>query len=219
MKTLTTEQAIGFVRKSIDEIGMNESEMMGASGDALHLDDMIRKHIPDAVFHVHASAPIELLDGKSLNVGADMEVSLAANDNSVLALQIQTPIVRIVSLKLKDSDISVVSELSESSAEGRKQSNRHIRGTFDRPVLVRKNTEADADMPCYMYYSLREESSGAGISNIVDYCTAIPMPVEGADSYEVSSQLILPTLNYLTGLVLTAYSEAERAEIFFKRAQ
>ena len=68
MTTLTPAEAILLVRKNLDEIGANYSEMFSTSDDNTSLDQTIKRSLPEAINIIHLMAPVELLDWDNAEV-------------------------------------------------------------------------------------------------------------------------------------------------------
>lgn len=68
MTTLTLSDAVMLVRKNLDEIGANYTEMFSTDDDNVSLDQTIKRSLPEAINYIHLIAPVELLswDGAEL---------------------------------------------------------------------------------------------------------------------------------------------------------
>lgn len=203
MTTLTTEQVIKAVRKNLDEIGENPSGMFGVDTDNEELDTMIAKTLPEAINFVNAKAPVEMLDG--IEATPD---NVSVSEDGVLSFDIDDKVLRLVAFKTKDSDIVLVDVIPEASAEGRKQFNKYVRGTFDNPKLVM--VQAQQSPSKFRYYTLREE-----MEDPIERLEYIPFEeFELKESYDVSEAVISDIIYKTTSMVLAIYGEAEKAQYF-----
>lgn len=217
MATLSLTDANLLVRKNLDEADPNGSIMFsdenGSSSDFTDnksLDDIIKKTLPEAINAIHRVAPVALLDGESVSVSPSavsgvtgaVEFTIASSNNFL----------RLVSFKASDSPIVITQPVEESSAEGRKQANPTIRGTWDRPRLV--HVQGSMYAPKFVYYSLKPNESEQTYT-----CTIIKEQIYASDAtgYTISAHLRQNIIDYLTALVLEIYSD-QRAQNFFQRA-
>lgn len=207
MKEVTVSDAIGHVRRCLDELEPNGSAMMGADMDNAAIDIITAKCLPEAIEYIHRSAPLTVLDG--LTAGReDMEVTV---EGLVVTVRMLVEIDRLLYIKSSDSEHMVTSAVEEDSPYARMQLNRYTRGTFDNPAVVLVRTESSGLMPSYRYYSLKEQDPAPVFS--VGY-----IPHQGnqhQQSYMVADAAVNMMKYQLTGMVLSSYGEYERAKIYF----
>ena len=224
MVSLSTSTAIARVRKNLDEILPNDSNMYIPSGDNNEnpsLDDVIKRNLPEAINAVHLSAPATSLVGDDATF-ADNEVSVDTDGVMTFEINSTADILRIVSFKAKDSAVVVTDVLEESSPEGRKQLNRFIRGRSDRPRLVR----SQGDKKIYKYYTLSSaplQTTEYTPSEWIDMCKYLPVLkyniTSPAASYQIDSESVEQNvIDCLTGMVLETYSQPEKAKTFYDRS-
>ena len=160
MDTLLVSNAVTLVRRNLDELEQNASVMYtDEASDNASLDNTIKRLLPDAINAVHKIAPAALLEGESV---PSQDIVNPTYDDGVLSFEVASgdKLLRLVAFRLSDSPIVLTDILAEASPEGRKQLNKHIRGQYDRPRLVRLQgvtTKKDNTNPTYKYYSLKND--------------------------------------------------------------
>ena len=226
MTILTIADAIQIVRKNLDEVGLNDSQMFGENTDNAQLDSVITDTLPEAINSINRNAPVELLEGLTETFAEGQEGEAAQTSVLQINNQVGTftiangDVLRLLFCKASDSEI-VVSAIEEMSAIGRQQANQYVRGTFDKPVLVR----TQADHNTFKYYSFKEDTATPQIK-----ATYIPVCYLGsssalyvsetetqAEGYYVSPLVKDSILNQLTAMVLSIYGETDRAGLFQSR--
>ena len=226
MVTLTPATAITLVRKNLDEAGLNESVMyVDENNDNLSLDDIIRKNLPEAVNAVHLIAPVSMLEGVDYHFSTSQSlpegeaVGLASDGVLTFSPSRDSDFLRLVAFQAVDSPIVVTDAIREASSEGRKQLNRYIRGRYDRPRLVR--LQGETTPPVFRYYSLKEstvESIGAPRNAIASFSFVREQFYSSvATGYDISRLLRQNIIDWLTGMVMTTYSD-QAAQTFLTKA-
>lgn len=216
MRTLSVQEATAAVRKNLDEIGLNESVMYDTENtDNVSLDETIARTLPEAVNAMHLAAPVDRIEWDDYAGPFD---SVAVSER-VLTFSLTADVLRLVRFQAADSPIVVTDELAEASPEGRKQLNKYIRGTFDRPRLVR--LQGSRSKPAYAYYSLRSDSYANAPASAIKQFAFIPVQTYGSDKtgYEVSAGLLQNVTDTLTAMVLSIYGNGDRAGYFFDKAK
>lgn len=225
MTILTIADAIQIVRKNLDEVGLNDSQMFGENTDNAQLDSVITDTLPEAINSINRNAPVELLEGLTETFterqeGETAQTSVLQINNQVGTFTISDgDVLRLLFCKASDSEI-VVSAIEEMSAIGRQQANQYVRGTFDKPVLVR----TQADHNTFKYYSFKDDTTTPQINATyipVCYLEGSTLYVSGtetqAEGYYVSPLVKDSVLNQLTAMVLSIYGETDRAGLFQSR--
>lgn len=214
MHTLSIADAVAAVRKNLDEQGLNESVMYGdENADNDSLDSIISKTLAEAVNDIHAAAPAYLLEGREIT-----EFTTCGFDDRVLFFTFDADCLRVAAFQANDSDMVVTEVIPEASAEGRKQLNKWIRGTYDNPRLVQ--TQGETYLPSFRYYSLKDDTykddPKAAIRQlrIIDNLTWSEKDTE----YKVSTDLRDSIIYQLTALVCRIYGKADAADYFFNKA-
>ncbi len=222
MYSLTIEEAIKTVRKNLDEIGQNDSQMINLNdNDSENLDATIKKTIAESINTVHRIADISLLDGESIDMDNPDGRELAIDDfsikDSVLSFSVSKEILRLVAFKASDSPFVLSEAVPEYSAEGRMQLNPYTRGTSDNPRLIILQGRND-DKMIFRYYSLSLNYSEP--KDAVDRFEYIPYQKydESATLYKVAYRLVDQVLDCLTGMVLAIYQQTERSNYFLAKA-
>lgn len=154
MDTLLTSSAVELVRKNLDELDPNASVMYtDENSDNASLDDIIKRNLPEAINAVHLAAPVSLLEGESVSASALDQLYF---EDGVFSFRCkETKLLRLVAFQMADSPIVLTDIIPEASPEGRKQLNSYIRGTFDRPRLVRKQG-ITTSYPSFRYYCIAD---------------------------------------------------------------
>lgn len=225
MTILTIADAIQIVRKNLDEVGLNDSQMFGENTDNAQLDSVITDTLPEAINSINRNAPTEMLEGLKEVFEVRTEGSPSQNSELTISNQVGVftisngDVLRLLFCKASDSEI-VVSAIEEMSAIGRQQANQYVRGTFDKPVLVR--TQADHNK--FKYYSFKDDTTTPQIkATYIPVCylksgalyvTETQTQKEG---YYVSPLVKDSILNQLTAMVLSIYGETDRAGLFQSR--
>lgn len=227
MTPITPADAIDAVRKNLDEQGLNESVMYNdENADNDSMDSIIAKTLPEAINEIHRIAPVYLLEGDSLverNDNQGSESSSSQEDVSisgrVLLFSVPDTCLRLVAFQAADSDIVVTDVIPEASAEGRKQLNPYIRGTYDNPRMVK--VQGKGGPMSFRYYSLKDNSFDNhpidAISRLEVIYQAVYNDQEGA-SYQASTELVDSIMYQLTAMVLAIYGQAEMANYFTQKA-
>lgn len=214
--TLLVSDAIALVRKNLDEAEPNGSVMYTDEGnDNASLDDIIGKNIPEAINRISLAAPTGLLAG--VEYGEKLS-STAISDNVLSFTLSDSKFLRLVAFRAADSDIVITDLISEASPEGRKQLNKYIRGTFDKPRLVlAQNAGTTLTLRYYSLkdgasYSERPQSTIKTFSIVEEQCYASSL-----ESYSYSPLLRQNILDCLTAMVMEIYSD-ERAQAYYNKA-
>lgn len=213
MYALTPNEAVSEVRKNLDEQGLNDSVMYTSeSTDNESLDLIIKRTLPEAINAVCMTATVTTLEGESVL----KEVTAGAVNDNVLNFKLpeNSNFLRLVYFKATDSEHIVTEVVAEASAEGRKQLNKHIRGTYDKPRLV--YIQGSGGAPEFNYYSLKETVKD---KEPLEYITQMQIVrrakySEDATSYNVPTELRDVIIRYLTGMVLAIYGENDKANYF-----
>lgn len=217
MVTITTTEAINLVRKNLEELDTNSSQMFDSENyDNESLDTIIKRTLPEAINAVHLAAPVVLLEGKN----AALASGTAISTDGVLSFSLASGsnYLRVVAFRAADSAIVVTDTIAEASAEGRKQLNVHVRGRYDRPRLVLlqgRHTE-----PAFKYYTLRRPASySSSPASAISLFTYVEEQIYdgSATGYGVSRRLRQNALDCLTAMVMEIYSD-QRAQSFYQKA-
>lgn len=209
MYSLAITKAVAYVRQAIDEINSSESYGLIGEAEILDVQKLVEGYFAEAVINVHTLAPALLMEGIMATEGTDYDLKL---DNGVVTITMKMPTVRVVSAKCSDSDIVLTDLLSEDSAEGRKQLDRYVRGTYDDPRIVLQKKWAGEHMPILKYYTAKEDEVSFDLE-------IIPYPAASSDSALIAPRLEYAVLNYITAMVLDSFKEHERAELYKAKAR
>ena len=146
MTTITVSSAVELVRKNLEELDTNSSDMLSDYEDNSSLDSIIKRNLPEAINAVGLAAPVALLEGVSVSAA-----SPSVSEDGVLSFSLaaDSKFLRLVAFRAADSGIVVTDPIPEAGPEGRKQLNKYVRGRFDRPRLV----------SFFNYFSYRARSS------------------------------------------------------------
>lgn len=210
---MTPNEAVSKVRKNLDEQGLNDSVMYTSeSTDNESLDLIIKRTLPEAINAVCMTAAVTTLEGESVL----KEITSAGIEDNVLYFKLpeSSKFLRLVYFKATDSEHIVTEVVAEASAEGRKQLNKHIRGTYDKPRLV--YLQGSAGSPEFNYYSLKEMIDDKMPEEYITQMQIIRRSEYSEDvtSYNVPTELRDVIIRYLTGMVLAIYGENDKANYF-----
>ena len=217
MITITPSEAVSLVRKNLDEQEINASALyVSGSPDATDndsLDNIIKKTLPEALNAVHRDADSRLLEGIS---GTPTGASIT---ETVLSFSISPAVLRLVAFQAVDSPVVLGDWVPEYSAEGRKQLNVYVRGTYDDPTLVKVQ-----GAQTFRYYTLKQATATTYANtpaSAVSRFIYVPEQVyaAGTASYSVATLLRDPAILHLTGMVLSVYGETDKANYFFEKAK
>jgi len=213
---LKPSEAVSAVRKNLDEQGLNDSVMYtDESTDNESLDLVIEKTLPEAINAVCLSVPAHLLEGTDVKA----KLTYIEVKDKVLGFSIPETekFLRFVRFRAEDSEHILTAAVTEESAEGRKQLNKYVCGTYDRPCLVQ--LQGDTTSPSFRYYSLKKTADAA--ASLIAECEIIPRQEYAAatESYVIPTGLRDTVVTYLTGMVLSIFGETTKADYFFKLTQ
>lgn len=220
MIDLSPATAIAIVRKNLDEIEPNGSVMYDDENeDNRSLSDIIRKNLPEAINAVNLAAPVILLEGEEHGYDQftqDEAESVAVSSDGILSftLDSDSAFLRLVAFQASDSPIVVTDVIGEASPEGRKQLNKHIRGTYDRPRLIIRQGRHTG--PQFKYYSLRSQLSADEAISRLSYVKEQFFSNSNA-CYQISRRLRQNILDYLTAMVLETYGD-QSAQAWYTKA-
>ncbi len=214
MYILSIADAVTAVRKNLDEQGLNESVMYGdENSDNGSLDSIISKTLPEAINDIHRIAPVYLLEGEDITSFKE-----CGFDSGVLFFTFDADCLRLAAFQADDSAIVVTDVIPEASAEGRKQLNQYIRGTYDNPRLVQ--IQGVANSPSFRYYTLKDDTYKDNPKAAIKQLKVVRQQSwsEGADSYPVSADLVDSIIYQLTALVCRIYGNIDAATYFSDKA-
>lgn len=208
MISLTLSNAFEFVRKSLDELDLDNNIGAAILQEDKDLYRLIESTIEEVVLDVHQKAPAVLVDGITAEISKDMgEVATMEVAEKVATISMKKDTARIVSLQAEDSSVVVTELLAEDSAEAHKQNDKYIRGTADSPRAVLLKKGAGNKLPKIKYYTLADDSK----KMTIEY---VPYPEIKDGAINVSWQLYYPVLNWLVAAILEIVNEPEKAQIW-----
>lgn len=219
MKSITKSDLAKVIRTNLDELGVNESMMMGGSDDAM-LDEMIWNVAGECADEIHSVAPVQLLDGINLlypkSPYLDYEDIIA--QDKVLIVGLTKEMLRLVLFQTTDSDYIVTETIHESSPEGRMQLDPHVRGTYDAPKLVVSQNSSDK-ATLLKYYSLKDElTEGENADGKLRWFVVIFRQFGATDSVDVAEKVTSHFYNLVTAKVLTIMGD-QRAQEYYNKAK
>jgi hypothetical protein len=211
MYQLTVKSALSYVRKALDELTSVEDIDMLVGPDALDLSKIVEGYMTEAVIKTYAAASAVLLEG----VMAEDDDAAYSLTDKVITITMNVPVAKILSVKCSDSDVIVSELIPEDSAEGRKQLDKYVRGTYDDPrVVLQKKWNGD-HMPILKYYTTEKTPLVEGDVE-VEY---LPYPelVEGV--VQIAPRMEYPVLNNIVAMVFDSLNDPTRAEFFRNKAK
>lgn len=211
MYSLTVKGAFAYVRRAIDELTSAEEIGHLVEPDAIDLHRLVEGAMVEAVVKAYSLAPGLALEGEIAVKGQDYELELK---DGVVTISMLTPTARVVSVQCKDSEVRLSDLIPENSAEGRKQLNKYIRGTYDDPRLVLLKQWKGDNMPRMRYYTTTLEK------NDLDFdIEFLPYPVLEEGVVKIASRLEYAVLNLIVASVLDSFEELDAAERFRIKAK
>lgn len=212
MYPLTVKAAHAYTRRAIDELTSTEEIGMLIEPDSVNLHRLVEGFLVEAVVKTHTMAPTLALEGEDAKQDEDYSVEL---EDGVVTISMLTPILRVLSVKCSDSDCILSDLIPENSAEGRKQLNKFVRGTYDDPRLVLLKKGNGDHKPRMKYYTTTETD----VENVSFDIEHIPYPelVEGV--VMIAPRMEYAVLNQIVAMVLDSYRESELADRFRAKAK
>lgn len=212
MYSLTVNEAFAYVRKAIDELISAEDIGLLVDPDALNLQKLVESSIVEAILKAYSLAPASLVEGVSGVKQTDYSLDLK---DSVVTIEMLVPVARILSVKCIDSGIVLTSMVLEDSAEGRKQLNKYIRGTYDEPSLVLQKIWKGNYQPIMKYYTTNvTEKEKLDVD--IEY---LPYPSIAGGSVDIAPRLRFAILNLIVSMVLDSYKETALSELYRAKAK
>lgn len=212
MITLTNAEAVSIVRKNLEELDTNSSEMfVDDYSDNSAIDAIIRRDLPEAINAVVLAAPSALLEG----IEAEAEDLAISNGVLSFSLASDSGFLRLVAFRAADSGIVVTDAIPEASPEGRKQLNGYIRGRFDRPRLIQGQGYHTG--PTFKYYSLKETTTVASEAIALFLYFKEQLYSGSATGYPTPRRIRQNVLDYLTAMVMDTYND-QRAQLYYQKA-
>lgn len=213
MYSLTVKGALAYVRKAIDELVSVEEIGMLVSPDAINLHRLVEGSMVEATLRTYAQAPTESLEG--VKAEAESDYTLVDIEDGVVTIAFETPIARVLSLRCVDSEIIVNDLIPENSAEGRKQLNKYVQGTYDDPRVVLQKVWNGDNMPILKYYTTTKDSLDDTSFDI----EILPYPTLTEGVVQIAARMEFPVLNNIVALVLDSYAQTEIADRFRAKAK
>lgn len=211
MYSLTVKGAFAYVRRAIDELTTAEEIGHLVDPDAIDLHRLVEGAMVEAVVKAYSLAPSHILEGETAVKGEDYELELK---DKVVTISMLTPTARVVSVQCNDSEVILSDLIPENSAEGRKQLNKYIRGTYDDPRLVLLKKWNGDNMPRMRYYTTTKELKDLDFT--IEF---LPYPVLEEGVVKLASRLEYVVLNLIVASVLDSYKEFDVADRFRNKAK
>lgn len=215
MFQLGISAACAYVRKSLDELTSVEDIGLIASPDAIDLHKIVEDSIVEAAVRVHERANVLMMEGEVATKDTGYKASQNTKDKTIVEIAFNKghEAVRIVSLKASDSSYVITELIPEDSAEGRKQLDANVRGTYDDPRAVLLKKWTNDHCPEIRYYSAASDSKLPEFT--IEY---VPYPIINEQMIKVCSRLQYAVLNELTAMVMDSLSLHERAALHREKA-
>ena len=211
MFQLTVKAALAYVRRAIDELTSAEEIGHLTEPDAIDLHRLVEGAMVEAVVKAYTLTPALSLEGETAAELKDYTLDLK---DGVVTITMLTPTSRVLSVKCADSEVVLSDLIPENSAEGRKQLNKYVRGTYDDPRLVLLKKWNGDHMPRMKYYTttLAEEE----LSFDIEF---LPYPSLEEGVVKVASRLEYAVLNFIVASVLDSFRELDAAERYRVKAK
>jgi hypothetical protein len=185
---------VDAVRYRIDEIGANDSDMIGTDKDDEELTSIIQSVIPDAYRLVMLGADVNMLEGSNDSTGLEIDA-----DSFVAKKKVPSDFLRLISVRLK-SWLSAASDVvKESSAEYRQLSDPYAGADMEHPVAALVYDGADR------YFELYK---AANMQDALSHFVYVKIPESGAEALNIPKQLVEAVAWYAAGLTLVAVRDS-----------
>lgn len=207
MYPLTVKAAYAYVRKAIDELTSTEDIGMLIEPDSVDLHRLVEGYLVEAVIKTHSLASTLALEGDNARQDEDYSIEL---EGGVVTISMLTPVLKVLSVKCSDSEYILSDLIPENSAEGRKQLNKYVRGTFDDPRLVLLKKVNGDHMPIMKYYT----TTKTDVEEVSFDIEFIPYPSLDEGVVMIAPRMEYAVLNQVVAMVLDSYKESDWAERF-----
>ena len=212
MYQLTVKSAYTYVRKALDELITAEDIGMLTDLDSVDLHQLVEGYIVEAVYKVHTTAPAAMLEGDVVTLGDKFSIEML--NNGAVTIRTLVPIMRLISMRSRDSKITLTQMVAEDSPQGRMQINEYIRGTYDDPVLVLMKKWRGDHMPRMTYYTTSSNDMDE-IDFDIEY---LPYPELNEGVVLISPRMEYAVLNQIVAMVLDSFRETDLADRFRAKA-
>ncbi len=205
MEKLTKSEIYEKVRAFLDELGDNDAGFMLSDKDSSELNTIIDKVTPLSVRNIHISAPYRMLDG-DMYVPSDFSV-----ENKKATMTLPENFLRLVQVKLSSWNAPVVDVVTEDMPEYRMQANEYMRGTHYKPVcalVLLANGLQGLEL-----FSAKDDEDNLSSLIILKEPEWASAGANG-DYIEVAPRLKDSVIAQITGQVLLALGEEQRAQTF-----
>ena len=207
MYPLTVKAAYAYVRRAIDELTSTEEIGMLIEPDSVDLHRLVEGYLVEAVIKTHSLASTLALEGDNARQDEDYSIEL---EGGVVTISMLTPVLKVLSVKCSDSEYILSDLIPENSAEGRKQLNKYVRGTFDDPRLVLLKKVNGDHMPIMKYYTTTKKD----VEEVSFDIEFIPYPSLDEGVVMIAPRMEYAVLNQVVAMVLDSYKESDWAERF-----
>lgn len=211
MYPLTVKGAFAYVRRALDELTTAEEIGLIVNPDSIDLHQLVEGCMVESAVRAYASAPTSALEGEIAVQDEDYTIE---TDEGVVTITMKTPVSRILSVKCADSNTIVSDLVLENSAEGRKQLNKFICGTYDDPRVVLLKEWAGDHMPRMRYYTTTLSEDEVEFN--IEY---LPYPSLEEGVVKIAARLEYAVLNLIVASVLDSFKELDAAERFRTKAK
>ncbi len=202
------ERIVRDVRVAMDQNAGDVQLIAGEDEDTLSLDEIIRSKAVEAVRRVESSAPMQYLEeghqfGDSVSIDADGSGRVLLPDDFM----------RLVAFRMSDWERTVYGAIAPAHPQYAQQSSRFkgLRGTPQKPVCAIVNRPEGKTLE---FYSCDSDEA------YVEYATYIPYPaIDDSDGIDISERCYEAVIYTAASLVLTAYGEADKAQLLASLAK
>lgn len=202
------ERIVRDVRVAMDQNAGDVQLIAGEDEDTLSLDEIIRSKAVEAVRRVESSAPVQFLEeghqfGDSVSIDAD-------GSGRVL---LPNDFMRLIAFRMSDWERTAYGAITPAHPQYAQQSSRFkgLRGTPQKPVCAIVNQPEGKMLE---FYSCDSNEA------YVEYATYIPYPtIDDSDGIDISERCYEAVIYTAASLVLTAYGEADKAQLLASLAK
>lgn len=196
------------VRIAIDQNMTSEQLLATDDIETLSLEDIIRSKIVEAVRRVETAAPVHFLEE-----GHDFGDAVYWGDLESGWVLLPDDFMRLIAFRMSDWERTVYAAISVDDPLYAKQSSRYkgIRGNVQKPVCAVVNR---AEGKALEFYSCNSEDA------FVSRASYLPYPhIDEDDGIDISERCYTAVVYTVAALVLTTYSEADKASALTELAK
>lgn len=194
---MTIEKIVERVRKAIDEVTQNSTDLEVMTEDEQNLTAIIVDKIPYALRYILENAPIVKLDSDMIKKFTQQELSdnVSVTQDGVVKVTLPDTLLRIVEARLTSWKYYPEAVPSTSQVYLMQQ-DPYARGSYDRPVniLTHEGNKRMLEMYCQkdnadglVFLFINKPATDSITTDNMQYDVAVPSLLEAAFVYQVAA--------------------------------